>query len=80
MEGWRGLGDAALAGGTLQESDEAFHRYVELARRAGNVGEIAAGSTGLGEYNALDRLNKDSGFFITVGASTVCRAQNLLNQ
>ena len=49
MEGWRGLGDAALAGGTLQESDEAFHRYVELARRAGNVGEIAAGSTGLGD-------------------------------
>ena len=31
------------------------------------------------EYNALDRLDKDSRFFITVGASTVCRAQDLLD-
>jgi tetratricopeptide (TPR) repeat protein/pimeloyl-ACP methyl ester carboxylesterase len=49
MVGWLGLGDAAQAGGTLQESDRAFHRYVELARRAGNERETAVGLTGLGD-------------------------------
>src|SRR5262249_36393367 len=33
MTGWLGLGNAALIGGTLQEADQAFHRYVELARQ-----------------------------------------------
>jgi hypothetical protein len=49
MAGWFGLGDAALVGGTLQESDQAFHRYVELARRAGNERETAVGLRGLGD-------------------------------
>jgi tetratricopeptide (TPR) repeat protein len=49
MAGWLGLGGAALVGGTLQESDRAFHRYVELARRAGSERETAVGLTGLGD-------------------------------
>jgi tetratricopeptide (TPR) repeat protein len=47
--GWRGLGDAALAGGNLLESDQAFHRYLELAHRAGNERETAVGLMGVGD-------------------------------
>src|SRR5262249_39071919 len=49
MAGWLGLGNAALVGGTLQEADKAFHRYTELARRAGNERETAVGLIGLGD-------------------------------
>jgi tetratricopeptide (TPR) repeat protein len=34
MPGWIGLGDAAIAAGTLKEADAAFLRYIELARQA----------------------------------------------
>ncbi len=44
MEGWVGLGDAAVAAGTLKEADAAFLKYIELARRAGNEREVAVGS------------------------------------
>jgi tetratricopeptide (TPR) repeat protein len=49
MAGWLGFGDAALAGGTLQEAHQAFLRYVELARRAANERETAVGLAGLGD-------------------------------
>jgi tetratricopeptide (TPR) repeat protein len=49
MEGWLGLGNAALVGGTLHEAEQAFHRSVELARRAGDERETAVGLTGLGD-------------------------------
>jgi tetratricopeptide (TPR) repeat protein len=49
MAGWLGLGlAAALGGGTLQESDQAFRRYVELARGGGQEVWAAAGLVGLG--------------------------------
>ena len=44
-----GLGYANLAGGTLQEGGDAFRRYIELARRMGNEGELSAGLNGLGD-------------------------------
>jgi tetratricopeptide (TPR) repeat protein len=49
MAGWLGFAYAALAGGILEEANQAFRRYVELARRAGNERETAVGLTGLGD-------------------------------
>jgi tetratricopeptide (TPR) repeat protein len=49
MAGWLGLGNAALVGGTLQEAGQAFHRYVGLARRAGNERATGVGFVGLGD-------------------------------
>src|SRR5262245_50148641 len=49
MDGWLGFGYAALEGGTLQEAGQAFRRYDELARRAGNEREIAVGLSGVGD-------------------------------
>lgn len=49
MAGWLGVGDAARAGGTLQESNQAYQRYIELARRAGNEREFAVGLRRLGD-------------------------------
>ena len=49
MAGWLGFGYAALSGGTLQEADQAFHRYVDIARRAGNEPLIAGGLDGVGD-------------------------------
>ena len=43
LEGWLGLGDAAMMAGTLQKADEAFLKYIELARRTRNEREIARG-------------------------------------
>src|SRR5262249_8266677 len=49
MAGWLGLGYAALTGGTLRESEQAFQRYLELARRRGNDRETTVGLMGLGD-------------------------------
>jgi tetratricopeptide (TPR) repeat protein len=43
MAGWGGLGDAAVAAGTLKEADAAFLKYIELARRARNEREVGVG-------------------------------------
>ena len=49
MAGWLGFGYAALAGGTLDEADQALRRYVELACRAGNEPKTAVGLNGIGD-------------------------------
>jgi tetratricopeptide (TPR) repeat protein len=49
MAGWQGLGDAAINAGNLQEADQGFHKYIELARRTRNEREVAVGLTGLGD-------------------------------
>src|SRR5260370_40342871 len=36
MPGWLGLGDAAMAAGTLQEADQGFLKYIEIARSSRN--------------------------------------------
>ena len=46
--GQLGLGDAAIAGGTLQEADDAFHRAIELARQTSNEPALAVGLKWLG--------------------------------
>jgi tetratricopeptide (TPR) repeat protein len=43
MEGWFGLGDAAMLVGILQDADRGFLKYIELARRARNEREVAVG-------------------------------------
>jgi len=43
MAGWVGLGDAAMAAGTLQEADAGFLKYIELARRTRDEREVALG-------------------------------------
>jgi len=49
MAGWLGLGIAAgLGGGTLQETDHAFRRYLELARGLRQEVWAAVGFEGLG--------------------------------
>jgi tetratricopeptide (TPR) repeat protein len=49
MAGWFGLGDAAMAAGTLQEADAGFLKYIELARRTRDEREVAVGLTGRGD-------------------------------
>jgi tetratricopeptide (TPR) repeat protein len=49
MGGWLGLGDAAMLAGTLQEADQGFLKYLELARRAGDEREVAVGATKRGD-------------------------------
>ena len=49
IEGQLGLGNAAMAGGTLQEADQAFRRTIELARRTGNERALAVGLNSLGD-------------------------------
>ena len=40
MEGWRGLGDAAMNAGTVEEANRAKRRYLELARGGGNSWDV----------------------------------------
>jgi len=49
MAGWLGLGDAAMAAGTLQEADQGFLKYIELARRARDEREVEVGLTRRGD-------------------------------
>jgi len=49
MAGWLGLGDAALIGGTLEESARAFRQYILLARLPRIEREIAVGLIGIGD-------------------------------
>ncbi len=49
MVGWVGLGDAAVAAGTLKEADAASLKYIELARRGGNGREVAVGLSRRGD-------------------------------
>jgi tetratricopeptide (TPR) repeat protein len=56
MEGQIGLGDAATAGGTLQEASDAFRHYMELARRTKNDREV---SVGLKRFGAVQVAQGD---------------------
>ncbi|HZY59161.1 MAG TPA: hypothetical protein VFE56_05325 [Candidatus Binataceae bacterium] len=49
MAGWVGLGDAAMAAGTLQEADAGFLEYIELARRTRDEREVGVGLTRRGD-------------------------------
>ena len=49
MEGWLGLGDAAMSAGPLEEAKRAFRRYISLAETAGDEREKAVGYGGLGD-------------------------------
>ena len=42
-EGWLGLGDAALVGGTTTEAKEAFNRYLTLVKKYGDEREHSLG-------------------------------------
>ncbi len=50
-EGWKGLGDAALAGGTVQEALHAYRKYIAVAQNADDEEAVAVGHSSLG--NAL---------------------------
>jgi tetratricopeptide (TPR) repeat protein len=49
IEGWLGLGEAALAEGTLAEADVGFLRYIELARHRRNDRQVLVGLTRHGD-------------------------------
>jgi tetratricopeptide (TPR) repeat protein len=49
MEGLLGLGDAAMTGGTLQEAENVFGRFIEMARRTGDDREVSVGLNRLGD-------------------------------
>jgi tetratricopeptide (TPR) repeat protein len=43
MEGWFGLGDAAMAAGILREADQGFLKYIEIAKRTNDERKVAVG-------------------------------------
>ena len=49
MQGWIGLGDAAMSAGTLREADAAFRTDIGLARRTNDEREISVGLNGHGD-------------------------------
>ena len=49
MQGWRGLGDAAMKAGTVKEAERAKQRYLDLARKENSEWDVMVADNELGD-------------------------------